>query len=407
MESIPVNGQRYTLAGFLGRGKGGYSYLVRQGVETFVLKQLHHEPCDCYAFGDKLEAELSDYARLSALGLPMPKLLAVDRTRERLVKEYIDGPTVWDLSWQGKLTDAHRAWMSSWSQKLKAAGLNIDYYPTNFVVRGDALFYIDYECNLYSEQWNYENWGAGYWENREQPRVAPPKKDYQTYLFDLYGTLADIHTDEESPEFWQNVARDLDFDRPEALKQAYGAGVRAAQEAAEADSRLFPEIDLAPVLENLLIMGEKPHDSEAVRRFGARFRELSLRKLTLFPGAKELLEGLRKKGKAVYLLSNAQALFTRPELEMLGLSGCFDGIMLSSEAGVKKPDPRFYLAMLQKYAIDPERALMVGNDDLADCHGAAAAGLDSRYVATEQSPPCSGPLPERCRVIQNISQAEE
>ena len=46
---------------------------------------------------------------------------------------------------------------------LYAAGLNIDYYPTNFIPWDGVLYYIDYECNGYMEQWNFENWGSKYW----------------------------------------------------------------------------------------------------------------------------------------------------------------------------------------------------------------------------------------------------
>jgi GNAT superfamily N-acetyltransferase len=51
--------------------------------------------------------------------------------------------------------------------KAMAAGLNIDYYPTNFVVHNGLLWYVDYECNDYSEQWDFEHWGIQYW----QPKV--------------------------------------------------------------------------------------------------------------------------------------------------------------------------------------------------------------------------------------------
>ena len=44
-----------------------------------VLKQIHHEPCGYYQFGDKLEAELRDYERLRNVGIPMPELMDVDR----------------------------------------------------------------------------------------------------------------------------------------------------------------------------------------------------------------------------------------------------------------------------------------------------------------------------------------
>ena len=32
----------------LGKGKGGYSYLAESGNNRYVLKQIHHEPCDYY-----------------------------------------------------------------------------------------------------------------------------------------------------------------------------------------------------------------------------------------------------------------------------------------------------------------------------------------------------------------------
>jgi hypothetical protein len=46
--------------------------------------------------------------------------------------------------------------------------LNIDYFPTNFVVQDEKLYYIDYECNGYMEQWNFENWGIKYWSKSKE-----------------------------------------------------------------------------------------------------------------------------------------------------------------------------------------------------------------------------------------------
>ena len=116
--TLTVNETQYTLVRLLGKGKGGYSYLVTDGAQQYVLKQIHHEPCNYYAFGDKLQAELRDYETLRHLGIPLPELLA---------------------------------------------GLNIDYYPTNFVPYGGVLYYIDYECNPYAPQWDFEHWGMQYW----------------------------------------------------------------------------------------------------------------------------------------------------------------------------------------------------------------------------------------------------
>ena len=53
------------------------------------------------------------------------------------------------------------------SLSLERKGLNIDYFPTNFVVNDGALFYIDYECNAFDPKWSFQNWGAAYWSSTE------------------------------------------------------------------------------------------------------------------------------------------------------------------------------------------------------------------------------------------------
>ncbi len=49
MEQMNVNGRWFRVIRLLGRSKGGYSYLVTDGEEYYVLKQIHHEPCDWLA----------------------------------------------------------------------------------------------------------------------------------------------------------------------------------------------------------------------------------------------------------------------------------------------------------------------------------------------------------------------
>ena len=64
MDTIQVNGQPYTVTRLLGKGKGGYSYLAQGHEGPVVVKQIHHEPCSYYQFGDKLQSELRDYRTL-------------------------------------------------------------------------------------------------------------------------------------------------------------------------------------------------------------------------------------------------------------------------------------------------------------------------------------------------------
>ena len=162
-KEISVNGKNYRVIKLLGKGKGGYSYLAADGDNRFVVKQIHHEPCSYYQFGNKLEAEIRDYARLKAIGIRMPALLEADVENERILKEYIDGDTIYDLIVQDRMKPAYLEQLQSMCALLYPAHINIDYFPTNFVVQNEEIYYIDFECNEYMEEWNFENWGIRYW----------------------------------------------------------------------------------------------------------------------------------------------------------------------------------------------------------------------------------------------------
>ena len=168
MEKITLNEKEYTVIRLLGKGKGGYSYLVTDGAGEYVLKQIHHEPCDYYQFGDKLASERRDYERLRAVGIPIPELLEVDEKQERILKEYICGDTVDKLVKEDRMEERYFRQMEDMCRVLYPAGLNIDYFPTNFVARDGRLWYIDFECNAYEQQWDFENWGSKYWWKSEE-----------------------------------------------------------------------------------------------------------------------------------------------------------------------------------------------------------------------------------------------
>lgn len=160
---VTALGETYRIIRLLGHGKGGYSYLAEKDNRQFVLKQIHHEPCDYYTFGNKIEAESRDYERLKQAGIRIPEMIAIDEKTERIVKEYIEGDTVFDLVRSGQSAAPYLEQVREMAGKAKAAGLNIDYFPTNFVIRNGLIWYVDYECNEYMDEWNLENWGIRYW----------------------------------------------------------------------------------------------------------------------------------------------------------------------------------------------------------------------------------------------------
>lgn len=160
---MTVNGNEFEIVKLLGHGKGGYSYLATDETRNYVLKQIHHEPCDYYTFGNKIEAEKNDYERLLKVGIRIPKMFDIDIDNERILKEFIDGDTIYALVKKDEMQDEYLEQIKEMCQLLYPAGLNIDYFPTNFVVQNGKIYYIDYECNNYMDEWNFENWGIKYW----------------------------------------------------------------------------------------------------------------------------------------------------------------------------------------------------------------------------------------------------
>ena len=200
------------------------------------------------------------------------------------------------------------------------------------------------------------------------------------FLFDLYGTLADIHTDEEKSELWEGFAKLLGETDGDRVRAEYRAICRELADAAE---HKFVEFDLLCVFERMLAARALP--TERAESLARDFRILSREKLTLFPCVKEMLTELRECGAGVYLVSNAQSCFTRAELCELGIAECFDGILISSEAGVKKPHKGIFTHVSELFGISLDGCVYVGNDLHDDVLGAGGAGLGTVYIETEQS----------------------
>ena len=191
---------------------------------------------------------------------------------------------------------------------------------------------------------------------------------YKNYIFDFYGTLVDILTDEKDPVLWDKLGQ---------LYQAYGA-------AYEGDA---PEIDLAHIF-NQLYVDARPQSSSSNQPedwgqlIAMVFRVLSRKHVTAYPHTKEVLAFLKEQGCRIYLLSNAQAAFTNAEIDLMALRPYFDAIYLSSDAGICKPQPEFLKQVLDDHGLNPSETVMVGNDLTTDIAVAEAVGIDGILLNT-------------------------
>lgn len=217
---------------------------------------------------------------------------------------------------------------------------------------------------------------------------------YDTCIFDLYGTLVDIRTDDNKEELWEKLSLFYAFYgafyTPEELARSYKrltGEMTAGHEELRRDSHeAFPEIRIEEVFRALFEEKGIAPDEPLVRHAGQFFRILSMEFIRLYDGTEEMLSAVKESGRKIYLLSNAQRIFTEYEMNALGITKYFDGIFISSDEGCKKPDLKFFRKLIDTCGIDPERAVMVGNDGICDIEGAKRAGLGTVYVHSDISP---------------------
>ena len=92
-----------------------------------------------------------------------------------------------------------------------------------------------------------------------------------------------------------------------------------------------------------------------------------------FPDTVPTLRALRERGLRVGILSDT-GFDLRPAMDRLGLTPYLDTVVLSCEEGVCKPAPKAFLTACDRLGVEPEHALMVGDNPLTDS-GAVAAGM--------------------------------
>ena len=213
---------------------------------------------------------------------------------------------------------------------------------------------------------------------------------YTDLVFDLYGTLVDIHTEEDA-RVWEKTAFYFGFYGARytgsELKTAFRSALESREAKAGQDYECYPDIPCEEIMSELFQAKglEKNTDSLGINAAQV-FRISSLDYIKLYPHVMEALAKLRKAGYRLWLLSNAQRVFTAYELRLLGLGDQLDGIYISSDYQCRKPDLRFFRALIDERKLDVSKTLMIGNDRHTDIAGARNAGMATLYMHTALTP---------------------
>ncbi|PWC56816.1 HAD family phosphatase [Azospirillum sp. TSO22-1] len=120
------------------------------------------------------------------------------------------------------------------------------------------------------------------------------------------------------------------------------------------------------------LVAEYPDCAELIRAYRERWHDMVPGEI---PGTPELLEELKARGVPLYALSNfsrEKYVETRERYPSFDL---FDGLVISGEVRLVKPDPAIWRLLLERYGLDPAAVLYI--DDLVE-NCAVAEGLGMR-----------------------------
>lgn len=229
------------------------------------------------------------------------------------------------------------------------------------------------------------------------PIMFPMKKEsyyFDNFIFDLYGTLIDIKTDEHAPDTWIKWAKWLDereivHPAPMLMHDEFFEMDMAARDKARGEGVFtHPEIDVIPIYRTMFLEYGNPEDmitAELLDDAGYAFRTASREYMKLFPNVIGFLEKIKGSGRHAYILSNAQRCYTLPEIKYFGLDKAVDDYLISSDYGCMKPDILFYNELINRYNMDCERTVMIGDSHENDYEGGINAGINAIWLGGENS----------------------
>ena len=209
---------------------------------------------------------------------------------------------------------------------------------------------------------------------------------YKNFIFDVYGTLVDIHTNEYEEETWRKLADTLDFYGVEysvaELREAYFSSCELQMTLGKKHFQ-HPDVE---VFRHIFENKNKKASKSLATHIAQEFRAFSTEYVRVFDGVVDVLKELKRAGKKLFILSNAQSCFTKPELNKLGLLKYFNGVIYSSDEGCAKPDAALFARLLDKYKLNKKECVYIGNDPYTDVDGARNAKIDCLWLKTSHTP---------------------
>ena len=207
-----------------------------------------------------------------------------------------------------------------------------------------------------------------------------------TVLFDMGGTLEDIHVDDESRR--ASIQGVLDILRahgidPDKDFETAASAINAGWEryGAYRDPR---QRELKPEeIWGSFVLTDFGLDEESVRSYAeelAHMWEVTHYHRALRPHVREMLEGLKDLGMKLGVISNTASLYQVFDiLKEYGIRDYFQDVTLSSVTGYRKPNPNIFMVSLHQVQSDPAHCAYVGDTISRDVIGPIRMGFGATF----------------------------
>ena len=207
-----------------------------------------------------------------------------------------------------------------------------------------------------------------------------------TVLFDMGGTLEDIHVDDErrhaSIQGVLDILRAHGIDPDKDFETAASA-INAGWEryGAYRDPR---QRELKPEeIWGSFVLTDFGLDEESVRSYAeelAHMWEVTHYHRALRPHVREMLEGLKDLGMKLGVISNTASLYQVFDiLKEYGIRDYFQDVTLSSVTGYRKPNPNIFMVSLHQVQSDPAHCAYVGDTISRDVIGPIRMGFGATF----------------------------
>ena len=211
-------------------------------------------------------------------------------------------------------------------------------------------------------------------------------------IFDINGTLSDIHTNEWHDDVYRVISNLLSYQGisldPNVIKYFY---FQIIKEQRAICGERHPEFDAVAIFREMITQHSTDFTralptekiEQLPRLLAETHRAASRFQLQLYPGVEDTIRQLHMKYHLA-IITDGQAVYAVPELNAVGLSGFFDPIIISGDFGYRKPDERLFTAALAAMKMEPSEVMYVGNDMYRDVYGAQRLGMKAVFFKSNQ-----------------------